>query len=143
MPQKSPQNHSKLTIYALSKLGQTTARIAEAALAPLGLRPREFSTLALIDELGGAAQSDVADGLGLDRSDMVTIVDKLEGLGLVARAPDARDRRRHVVSTTPKGAALVIKGAAALTAADAEFLKRIPKSDRRKLSELLDALAAD
>ena len=135
-----PENHSRLTIYALSKLGQGAARAVETALAPLDLRPREFSALALIDELGGSAQSDVADRLGIDRSDMVAVVDKLETKGLVSRRQDPKDRRRHVVDTTRSGAALVPRGAKALAAADSAFMADLTKSDQRQLSELLAAL---
>ena len=140
MAATSHEDHTGLAIYRLSKLGQSAARVAEATLTPFGLRPREFSALALIDGLGAAAQSDVADGLGIDRSDMVTIVDKLERLALVTRSPDARDRRRHSVAATAKGAALVTRGGAALAEADAEFLSGLPKSGQGQLRKLLGDL---
>lgn len=135
-----PDSHSQLAIYHLSKLGQHAARAAESALAPMGLRPREFSTLALIDELSGSAQSEVADRLGIDRSDMVTVVDKLEDQALVKRSQDPTDRRRHVVEATAKGTALVKRGGKALAAADEEFLRDMSKSDQRQLRNLLAAL---
>jgi len=137
-----PENHDGLTIYALSKLGQSASRSAEQALAPIGLRPREFSTLSLIDELGGSAQSEIADRLGIDRSDMVAVVDKLEAQALVKRTRDATDRRRHVVASTKKGAALARRGGKALEAADAEFLRALSHAEQRQLRNLAAALGA-
>lgn len=138
-----PDNHAALAIYTLSKLGQAAARAAEMALAPQGLRPREFSSLSLIDQLEGPSQSDVADGLAVDRSDMVVIIDKLEAEGLVTRSADTNDRRRRIVSATAKGRTAIRKGTSALATADAEFVGRLNVSDQRSLRRLLKLIAEE
>lgn len=85
-----------------------SARMAEA-LAPFGLRAGAFSALALISANPGCSQSEIAQGLGMDKSAVVAIVDELETKGLARRARQTVDRRRHALKLTPKGTALLKK----------------------------------
>jgi len=137
----APEKLDGISIYLLSKLGQRAATAAAEALAPRGLRPREFSTLVQVEELGECAQGDVADRLGIDRSDMVSVVDKLEEMTLLSRAQDPTDRRRHVVEITAAGRRLLGSALDDLTAANADFLAPLSKSDARRLLVILTAMS--
>jgi DNA-binding MarR family transcriptional regulator len=77
------------------------------ALAPFGLRPGAFSTLALISANPGASQTELARGLGLDKSALVPIIDELELRALAVRVRSPHDRRRHALMLTKAGEALM------------------------------------
>lgn len=49
------------------------------------------------------SQKDISDWMGIDPSDLVGIVDQLENAGYVTRTRDPNDRRRQLLSLTPKG----------------------------------------
>jgi DNA-binding PadR family transcriptional regulator len=53
---------------------------------------------------------------------MVAIIDALEAKGIIARRPDAEDRRRNVVELTPAGQDILRQATAASDAAEAELL---------------------
>lgn len=83
-----------------------SARMAEA-LAPFGMRSGGFSALALISGNPGCSQNQLAQGLGMDKSAVVAVVDDLESQGLATRVRHPRDRRLHALKVTAKGKVLL------------------------------------
>ncbi len=79
-----------------------SARMAEA-LAPFALHAGAFSALALISANPGCSQNELAQGLGMDKSAVVAIVDELEERGLARRVRSAQDRRRYDLTLTAEG----------------------------------------
>ncbi|MCC6947415.1 MAG: winged helix-turn-helix transcriptional regulator [Bradyrhizobiaceae bacterium] len=77
------------------------------ALAPFGLRTGAFSALALIAANPGCSQNQLAQGLGMDKSAVVAIVDELERRDLATRVRHPEDRRFHALKLTAKGKALL------------------------------------
>src|SRR3954451_22758555 len=76
-------------------------RATNAALADVGLRVRQYSVLVLADDTAdGISQRDLAEGLRLDPSQVVALVDDLAVAGLVERRPSPTDRRAKLVAAT-------------------------------------------
>jgi DNA-binding MarR family transcriptional regulator len=71
----------------------------------IGISPGLFGVLVVIGENPGLTQQALADAAHLDRSTVVTVIDKLEGRGLVERR--AADRRSNGLFLADKGAALL------------------------------------
>lgn len=72
-------------------------------LAQYELRAVSFSALSIIVGEPGLTQTQLADALQIERSNLVTIIDELAGRGLIIRAPVAHDRRRHALMPTATG----------------------------------------
>ncbi|RHW19266.1 MarR family transcriptional regulator [Sphingomonas gilva] len=68
-----------------------------------GLKPGEFTTLALIVANPGISQIDLARVGGFDQTSLVGIMDDLERRGWAGRAKDPDDRRRHRIVATAAG----------------------------------------
>jgi DNA-binding MarR family transcriptional regulator len=68
-----------------------------------GLRSYHYRLLAALDEWGPASQADLARGTSVDRSDVVAVLNELQRWGLIKRAVDPDNRRRHIVSITRPG----------------------------------------
>ena len=66
------------------------------------MRRPHFTVLVALDEYGPSSQASLGRRLGIDRSDMAAVVAELERDGLIARARDANDRRRNVVTLPPR-----------------------------------------
>ena len=79
------------------------------ALKPLDLRPTDFSVLVVIGETPGLKQQQLGEALSIQRSNLVTILDQLQGRGLVQRGAVEGDRRSYALSLTSDGASLLIK----------------------------------
>ncbi len=108
-----------------------------AAFEPLGLRPAQFSVLLLIDINPGCKQSDAADALGIMQPNFVALMDDLERRGLARRAPAQTDRRSHALELTDKGAQLLGKARAAVTAHEARVTQSLDAEEASQLFELL------
>ena len=104
----------------------------------LGLRPGEFSALAIISANPGLSQGKLAREVGLDKSAAVTVIDDLERLALAERRRSTEDRRRHALYTTKAGEAALKKLFARLESVEKDVLNVLGPHDLQILSGLLD-----
>ncbi len=68
-----------------------------------GVTPGQFGVLVLIDANAGLSQSALAKALGIKRSTMVAVIDRLEQLGWVERVASVTDRRSYALALTKAG----------------------------------------
>jgi DNA-binding MarR family transcriptional regulator len=128
--------------FLLVRLGMTFKARAIEDLAAAGFSQYHYSVLATLDEQARETQAQIADTLGLDRSQLVRILDSLEERGLVARHRDASDRRRHTVSLTAAGRRQLQKFRAMFDRLEDELLAPLDPNSRQLLHTLLLELAA-
>jgi DNA-binding MarR family transcriptional regulator len=88
----------------LSTAASISSAIAEA-LGPLGLDLRDVDLLSMLTRLEGPTQAELGAILKVDRTTMVSVIDRLEGAGLVERRADAADRRVRRIDLTELGQA--------------------------------------
>ena len=112
------------------------------ALAPFDVHARDLGVLLVIDSFEPASQQQVAQRLGVDRTTMVAIIDALEAKGIIARRPNAEDRRRNVVELTPAGQDILRQATAASDAAEAELLASLSPEEGEQLRDLLARILA-
>jgi DNA-binding MarR family transcriptional regulator len=117
-----------------------TAR-ANEFLAPLDLKVRSYSILALASSGHEPSQRELADFLSLDASQIVALVDELERRGLVSRAADPRDRRSNSIAATTAGLALYRAARDAVRRAESESLGALSVAERDTLRSLLARIA--
>ena len=75
----------------------------QSTMAPFDVTPGQFGVLTLINENAGLSQSDLGTALGIDRSTMVAVIDRLESRDLVVRAPSPNDRRSYALRLSDHG----------------------------------------
>jgi DNA-binding MarR family transcriptional regulator len=66
-----------------------------------GLSGRELDLVALVVSSGPTSVKSLVADLGLPRSTMTAIVDRLEARGLIKRLPNPQDRRSVILEATP------------------------------------------
>jgi DNA-binding MarR family transcriptional regulator len=91
--------------------------------------------------LGESSQAALADGLGIDRSNLTDVVDALSGEGLIERTLDETDRRRYVLRLSAGGRRLLGHTAGAIADAEDELLAPLDAAQREQLYGLLRRLA--
>ena len=111
-------------------------------MAAPGINARELALLLLLDGREPESQQQAASRLGVDRTTMVALLDGLEDKGLVARRPDALDRRRNVVALTGAGGTTLARAARASDEAEQRLLAELDQAEAAKLRELLTRIAA-
>jgi DNA-binding MarR family transcriptional regulator len=106
-------------------------------LAPIDVRPAQYSVLVVIACNPGLSQSDLAAALGIERARLVRLLDKLEKRGLTRRLPSRTDRRSHALRLTSDGQR-VLKRAKTLAAAhEMRLAERLGAEQRKSLLDIL------
>jgi MarR family transcriptional regulator, lower aerobic nicotinate degradation pathway regulator len=127
--------------FLLSWNGQRTASLFKRTLEPLGLHPRHFGVLNLIDAHPGTTQRDLVHRSLIDPSSMVTVIDELEEMGLAERRPHPDDRRKHAVHVTAKGKRTLTRARDAAMAMARELFAPLDRDEIETLRRLLRKLA--
>ena len=129
--------------YLLARLGAESRRRWSQGLATLGLRTAHFGMLMTLAAVGSASQRQLGRAIGVDPRNLVLLIDQLEERGLVERAADLGDRRRHAVRLTPAGRDLrpVMQSLGELrrvgAEAEDELLAPLDERERKRLQGLL------
>jgi len=112
-----------------------------AVFAPFDIRPAQFSVLTVIERNPGLTQSQVAEALGIKRTNFVGMLDDLESRGLAERRQGARDKRSYALYLTAEGAALMRKLKPVLKAHEGRMVARLGEDGRDALIGLLREIA--
>ena len=114
------------------KIWLEARRRLDRALAPLGLRAREFWLLAIAGT-GNVPQHEMAYLCGLDPSSLVAVLDGLERRGWLCRQRNPRDRRVQWVQRTEAGNHLFSRALPRAQHAEAQQLAVLSGADQRQL----------
>lgn len=125
----------------LAGLGRDATARVRRTLRPLGLGAQQYLVLEQLQALGQTSQAELADALGIDRSNLAAIAAELSDRDLVARTRDADDRRRYVLRLSPAGARLLRRTDGAIAAAEDDLLAPLDPGQREQLYGLLRRLA--
>lgn len=112
-----------------------------ATVGDLGLTPGQVGVLLVIEANEGLKQTALAKAFGLDRSTIVTVIDKLEGRDLVRRDPAPNDRRSHALKLTLKGRRTLARLRPKLDAHERNIASGLSAAERKTFLELLRRVA--
>lgn len=109
-----------------------------------GLSFRDHWVLSYLAEGGKISQQDMSDALGIDRSEVVRLIDSLEQAGYVVRTRDSDDRRKYRLTITDAGRAERDQKDTLIAAANDRVFARLDPEERATLHRLaLKALGYD
>lgn len=123
--------------WLLSRANARAQALLHEAFAAEGVRGYHFRILAALDEHGPSSQAALGRNTGIDRSDVVDTVNDLVAWGYARREPDAADRRRNVITITPRGAAALERLDAVLDDVQDAVLAPLTPNERTRLVRLL------
>lgn len=106
---------------------------AQRVLAEDDLRVVSFSCLSIIADNPGIVQSQLADALQMERSNLVVVIDELEERGLITRTKVPTDRRRYALGVTLRGRHLRDRAAQNIRKAEDAVFGRLDEDDRANL----------
>jgi DNA-binding MarR family transcriptional regulator len=106
-------------------------------LAPVDIRPAQYSVLVVIAANPGLSQSDLADRLGIERARLVRVLDKLERRGLTQRLASPTDRRSHALRLTREGQKILKRAAMLAALHEAKLIERLGPEQRKSMLTLL------
>ena len=127
-----------LTGYVLRRASIAALAEFTQRLAPLELRPIDATLLILLDAVPQITHSEVAETLGLQRSNLVPVVVALQKRGLLERK--RIDFRSEGLALTPDGRALLNKARRIITRHEDDLMERVPPELRPMVLPILMAL---
>jgi len=133
----APSRLRALPSWLLNQTSLPAQRLVTEGLSAVDAHRYHYSLLAALDEYEPASQAALGRRCGIDRSDMVALVNELAGKGLVERTPDASDRRRNVITITPGGRRKLGKLDKLLGRIQEELLAPLSSDEREQLVRML------
>jgi DNA-binding MarR family transcriptional regulator len=108
------------------------------SMGALDITPGQFGMLAVINSNPGLSQTQLGNALGIDRSTVVAMIDRLEARDLVIRATAPNDRRSHALRLSDQGLALFKKLQDLVRAHERHISRALAPDDQRLLIRLLE-----
>ncbi len=136
-----PPELVKSMVFLLGRLGMSVKKQAVEELEAAGYSPYDYGVLTLVAEGECRTQGTIADALGLDRGQLVGLLDGLEERGLIERKRDPNDRRRHSVLFTADGKSHLSRLRSIVKRIEDEFFAPLDADERERLHELLVTVA--
>ena len=102
---------------------------------------RDWIVLSAIGAGPRQTQLALAQSLGLDKTTMTSLLDRLEAAGLVTRDHDRRDRRARIPGLTEAGTRVQHELIAARDRAEGAMLSQLSADEQRVLRAMLSRLA--
>jgi DNA-binding MarR family transcriptional regulator len=96
-----------VTGYWVNRLGAAFRTEVDRELRGFDLTRRQVGMLHFIARSDRPTASELTRQMGVDSTAVTRMVDRLSDKGLVTRAPDPEDRRRHLLALTPEARALL------------------------------------
>jgi DNA-binding MarR family transcriptional regulator len=115
---------------------------ATFSTASVALTPGEFGLLVLVERNAGLSQMALARALGIDRSTLVPILDRLQARGLLVRRRSPTDGRTHALGLTPAGDKALVRFTGLVRAHEKRIASRLSTAETRLLIGLLEKVRA-
>jgi MarR family transcriptional regulator, organic hydroperoxide resistance regulator len=130
-----------LTFLLHAAVDRMTVDLDRAAVE-MGLNDvRDWLVLAVLDDGQQRTQLELSRIVCVDKTTLISVLDRLEQHKLIVRSVDPADRRVRIPQITPAGRRVYAKFATARDTAEARALDGVDPADRRLLLELLARIA--
>ena len=140
MDDETPARLTAKPTWLISQVAARAHGLLTERLTAAGARGYHYRLLAALAEFGPSSQASLGRRTRMDRSDVVAAVSELAAQGLVDRAADPADRRRNVVTLTPRGTARLERLDHVLADVQDELLAPLSGAERAELARLLGRL---
>jgi DNA-binding MarR family transcriptional regulator len=108
-----------------------------------GIQLRDYIVLSALHLTPDLTQVELGKALGLDRTTLMSQLDRLERMGLVIRRADPRDRRARIPEITTAGNTLRAKVASDCAGAEAAVLNTFSQDQVRTFRRMLVEIIGD
>ncbi|MPZ37101.1 MAG: MarR family transcriptional regulator [Rhizobiales bacterium] len=129
------------TTYRFSILAARQTRyLSEMYFQKFGLSVSQWKVLPIIGYYGPMSAKEVGERTSLEPEKVTRAVDQLVARGFVTRRPDAKDRRRVVLSLAAEGKNVFKQSEQLRGAIEEEFLSALRPKERVVFHQILDKL---
>ncbi len=139
-PPGPPGVHGALTRntgFLISRMGMVAQKHFQQRIEQIGLTPRMWGALNVLDAEGTITQHALGKCTGVDPSTVVATIDGLEQQGLVQRRPHATDRRAYALHITERGRQTLTRGRVLARRAQEDLLACLSTEEQGQLHALM------
>lgn len=136
VPAGPPQRLRRLPSWLINQARVIANRRVTERFGRPGSRT-DYAVLASLQEFGSLSQAELGRRLGIDRSDVVALLNHLQDDDVVTREPDPDDRRRNAISITTTGRRRLRRMDRDVQRAQDDLLEPLDARERRMLTTLL------
>jgi MarR family transcriptional regulator, lower aerobic nicotinate degradation pathway regulator len=122
------------------QLHRVTAAIFSEETASFGLTGLQYGILNVVEIESGIDQIGVCNTLGVDRSTLAGVVDRLEEKGLVTRRTRAADRRSNTLHLTRAGKRILGEIETSAQKAERRAFEPLSSAEQRQFARMLARL---
>lgn len=137
-----PSADSELT-WLLHRAAQRMRAATGEQAEKHGVQLRDYIVLSALDKTPSLTQGELAKALGLDRTTLMSQLDRLESMGLVVRRSDPHDRRIRIPEITEAGNRLRATVAGACDGAETAALSGFSQEQVRIFRQMLSDIIGD
>ena len=128
--------------FLVNVVARKSARVAAYHLDQLGINPRHYAVMGIIDGRR-MSQISLTGRLGLNKNVMVNLIDDLETKDLCRRVQNKANRREHHIHLTDKGREFLRQADQLVVRSQKEFLQPLTPDERKTIMALLAKLMKD
>jgi DNA-binding MarR family transcriptional regulator len=134
---RDPKSQLEFLIVEVARL---QLRVYNARFRATGLNQSQIAALLHLQRAEALSQTDLSERLGMQKAATGTLIDGLEGKGLVERTRGREDRRLQLVSITDAGERVVDEVDHMAEALGTGLRRGISRDERRQLVSILQRL---
>lgn len=128
--------------FLVRRLHQIHVALFAEECAAFDVTPVQYTVLTVVAQHSGIDQSQISEAASIDRATLANVVARLEAARLVRRALDRRDRRKKIISLTPKARTLLARMREPVFRAHARTVAALPPRDQAVFMNMLTRLVA-
>lgn len=126
--------------HLIRRLHQIHVAIFLEECAAYNITPVQYAVMTVLLNTPGADQISIAQGAGIDRTNVADVLSRLEQRGLVRRDRGKTDRRMRIARLTAKGARIARDMESATLDAQARLMEPLSPAKRDRLMALMTEL---
>ncbi len=138
----SPSIDSEIT-WLLHRAAQRMHVVTGEQAEKRGLQLRDYIVLSALAKTPGLTQVELGKALGLDKTTLMSQLDRLERSNLIVRRADPQDRRARIPEITEAGNSLRTEVASASAEAEGNALAGFSQDDAGKFRQMLFEIIGD
>lgn len=129
--------------FLLTDTARLLRKLIDRRLQPFGLTRAQWAILAILASRDGLSQSELADGLEIERSTVGRLIDHVQANGWIERRSMPSDRRLWRVHLTEQARPMIARVMDVILATRAEMLRGLDADRERQLSDGLAFIKAN
>lgn len=127
-------------MYRLLKVKEQIRRDFKESFTQEDIKYENFVVMLYISQHPGLTQAELAERSNRDRNVIGQIIDRFEGLAMVRRARDEKDRRAYRLFLTEAGQKMVSQNVETFQKIEGDHLAPLTKEEQALLIRLLDKI---